>query len=1823
MSNKKSRKLLNIMLSAMMILGFAEMEVFGAFSQQQSYMQDDDLGLNDDERSTGGGGGGGGGGSRKTSTATTTATQTLTTDPRTDVGIIDLPPITTLTKTTTGTGTITKTGIITSTPTSTSTATRTATTTATRTATTTSTATATRTATTTSTATATRTATTTSTATATRTATTTATRTATTTSTPTATRTSTSTGTRTGTGTTPTRTDTSTGTGTTANSMYGINGIAYVLLSSDFATPGVYRLNEYDGSVSASPWKIFKTNDISKASGLAANQRKEVFLFSSTSGTGEFTDAEPGWLPTGVKFDDDSPVYLKAVGPNAQDLTDYKYSSYGSHVHGSSYWKTNYSINGTTYKYAVVFGGPAGVRYLNCVSGTSGTPIWDGTFKPESTTNSAAIKHPTDSTKIILPSHFGALAYYLYGTKNGVAEYQGKAMDGTNGRPLKTYLDGSIYGNWYEGITRTTVRNYTDPMFTCVVKRVYQKRNNSLDLYTGKDATLTSNHPQPTTMTKTTSGVLATVDVKVKEYYGKYCGDDCIPGGLNGGDPIEGALSTVTVVTTTTGNRYGYNPLGKTRGADSTDAALRVVTPTGTTQTISTSTDNNGQSFDSSNITNSSYLSGTGITPISMKTIGVSSNFTSASAKDYIYGSGADHFVVQDNWWGKGGIAYEYYRGDDTNPGNVRKLDYVNTSYPTVENLGDLSGKVDAIGIDGNGYFYALRTEEQPSNNAMAGIYVTANENYPSVSGSVSQTNGIPAYTPSITLSGWKRDTTTTSGSETSNAGTIDVAEGSQQVGDYKIATLKQAVYKTLKRYPEGSGSLGTEEDRGYLFAGYDTWTNHLKKTSSGVTWAFSQWQEEEGTRVSDIPAELAVVNVAASPIAIEGTDLHYITITGGTTDTGSAMLTTAGGAFSQTIGEQDSLTFKVEGYKPYVGGSQRDLKNIGKIQEVCGDADICLNTIPAEDGSYAHDENHDGLKSGFPSSMFEAGSTYATTVSWQIAQVEDTTPVSLNAAKRVTDITPVTGSGPYKSLTYQFKQPGRYIIQATVTYNYFSNFGTAERPSNLQISQRTFTTEPMLISVVANDLKLNQTPSYITNISMTTTKPSELVHDEDTADLTCVEDGKFSGLHIAFDAQFYRESNANSTGNLDTFDGIGVWDYNYYDKLYTTAKSSISGISVLGNGTTGSTRAYNKKAGNLSANSLSDVANSYKQDVYNPGKTKSVEDAGCSANAGTLVNGRPTAKDLSYIQWALYLRPITPNGEPSTSPTSASYLIAKGTCGSDTVTLTDLSDRKYHISFDVPETDCKINTPRDPKDYVLDLAIIYPRVTWLNNDLGANMGNGSKLYSSVVPYTAAGGAAPVHIISKIDITASSDIVNVSDSVAGGGESLFNNGGDSVTLCVRDKEKPVFKHNPDEAIPFIETTGEKSGSADFLFQIVDNNPYLATRQISKASAARLTTTSAVDAAYLATQDLINNTFVNDDTNKKFYRNSASTVCNSVTTSNEEKTFYSDPNWNITLDYKIHLNKLSPDRFAPSESGDSITDIPEKGTLSMENWVGSLSYSIVGQVYDGIGDNNSKDLHYIYNPKVYRDLGINSGVNVAASINSSDTVYLNRLDNDPPSIDVELISQSDNRRWVFKLIEGINDPEGKPASASELKNSTLIVKCLQLKNANNTDEEISVAPGPFDTKSNIPGTTAVNRPSDCNDTVKVTDYLPNAVPSIKRAGRILVNVGIFDNCGFQDLQSASIAITDSCSGNKTPLAETPIDTTASHEMNGSLKADFATKPRGSFVADMPMKVDASQPQIMITVKAKDLQGNERILQIPVKITESSFETRVLETKENRQ
>jgi hypothetical protein len=98
----------------------------------------------------------------------------------------------------------------------------------------------------------------------------------------------------------------------------GTNGVAYVLLSKEFNEHGVYRLNDYDSAANwrANPYKLFNLNSMSgKVSGLSANQYKDIFLLSSSE-PGDWHDAPVGWLPTGMKFADDSAIYLKVMLPD-------------------------------------------------------------------------------------------------------------------------------------------------------------------------------------------------------------------------------------------------------------------------------------------------------------------------------------------------------------------------------------------------------------------------------------------------------------------------------------------------------------------------------------------------------------------------------------------------------------------------------------------------------------------------------------------------------------------------------------------------------------------------------------------------------------------------------------------------------------------------------------------------------------------------------------------------------------------------------------------------------------------------------------------------------------------------------------------------------------------------------------------------------------------------------------------------------------------------------------------------------------------------------------------------------------------------------------------------------------------------------------------------------------------------------------------------------------------------------------------------------------------------------------------------------------------
>ena len=1667
--------------------------------------------------------------------------------------------------------------------------------------------------------------------------------------------------------------------GYAADSPKGKNGIAYVLLSPDISdSSGVYRFNDGDGNIVnptlGSP--LFTVSDLIgtankkdiKISGLAANQKNQVYLFKATKADeSAFKDADPGWLPN-LSFPDDSPIYISAAKPDDFGAKEYIRSGCPHGPYGSAFpsndsslyvfWYKNVKLAGNDYTYVCRFNGPDGVRYLNSKDGIRGTPIWDGTFTTDSNSNkSSAIKHPKDDKKIIVPSHYGAVCYYLYATTS-CTKYPlliGKPMDGgeyldENGnlanRPLYE-LNKSNGAGVFPGDDTFQSKH----LFACIVKHIYQKRENPLDLYCGDDTTTTT-IPVGLTLREESKKVLNSIDVKVKEAYGKICGDNCITGGAPPDNTAIAAMAKVNVVTSTTGKRYGFNPLGEFfNPKDSINATLRVVKPgSPLAQTIDIATDKEGANFNNV-ITNKDYLLSKGVTPATIKTIGVSSNFSKNSNYDFIYGSSADKFVVQDSWWGVGGLAYEYYKETEENPSYLRKLDYVNNNIPDEKDyVNELKGKIDSIAIDGDGFLYALKTEEEPTDQETTLANDEVNPNSINTEQSLSMVS-FSKYTDPVSVEvetpqNWIRETIIKVGDEETLI-TEEIPNGQEKPGDYKNVTLKQNVYKAVKRYAPADGGIGTEEDRGHLRVGFDNWRNRIEVAANySKKFSYPFWiQEDENARISNLEAELAVVNIADSPILINGTTDHYITV-----------LTEAENKpnyNNATINEDDTFEFKVEGYKPTsLETGKPELKFIGDIYDDNGNpflAGVHLNNTPNSEGKYEHDENGDGFASGFPSSMFEA-KDYATEITWYFAQVENKTAIDLiddnkvfinqDDLKLVKDIETHKGEGALLSYKYPFKQPGRYIIQAHVTYNYFSNLGTAERPAQLKIAQKSFTTKPLLISVYANDLLLDNSPSYITNISMSFDNKHYNLSDsekESDEELTSLEDNKFGDITVSFDAQFYRDSFNGETNSYQVHDGIGVWDYDYYSRLYKRAKNTtnLKGIIVPNFAVTD--HAYNYGNGKED-----DLENAYVKNILNPGKDKATTVPNRSADAGTRVDRVPGKKDMMFIQWALYLRRTNSPEEdvPATEGIAIcdrGELITSGTF--EDVDLEKCQEdsnipRKYHISYTLPRANTeKIRTPRDPKDYTLDLEIIYPRVTWLNNNLDDTANNKKAQYSSVVPYldtdSGEAGPSPIHVISILKTTSAGKLINQNYSKSGDGFSeLYKKDKDNnvlsptIRLCVRDKEIPTLK-DLSKNLPRIETTGDPSDSADFECEIEDNNPFIAADPTSKASTKQIETEVAKTIPKLALQSWINESDLRygvENDNRKYIVetvNSNKITVAKSTTGDPNTYFALDDTWRFKLSYKMTVDSLSPDIFAPTPSNNTELSIAEKKNLKPENWIGTLRYAIVGKVNDGKGKDGKNKYHHFYNKEVYdNNSGIDQkGLDLDESYKVSTAEYVERIDNDPPSMEVELISQNDNRRWVFNLIEGINDKVCYPQNVNDLAQSSLVVKNLLLKNNNFDDTEQAYATYPI---TSIPGAT--NNPSMSDSvatvTVNLVSGLAEAIPTFRRASRLLILVNIFDNCGYKELKAAHIKVVD---GSEI-LLDKEISKDKTHNEKGEI-IKFTSQPRGTFTVDMPLKVKEGN-QVEITVNAEDHAGNQRALVIPVKIIESTFETRVLETKENR-
>lgn len=1589
----------------------------------------------------------------------------------------------------------------------------------------------------------------------------------------------------------------------------GMNGVAYVLLGNEFDLHGVYRLNDYtpDAGVRANPYKLFNLNSMpGKVSGLSANQHKQVFLLAGPL-AGEWADAEVGWLPTGMRFEDDSPIYLKVMLPNDPEggVSGYKRSGtphWSSASSSGSYWKINATINGITYPYSVTFGGPTEVRFLNGVSGTLGTPIWPGTFSA-----TTGLAHPTDPRKVILPSHWAGVAYYAYGTQNH-PEFKREALDGTIG------LNGNMKPVvlWSAGDAGHQSPN---TFFSCIVKRVYKKRTKSLDLY----AALDSAPPPPTVSPSLQSaGMLSSIDVNVTEAYGKYCGDNCIPGGSIGQNSIMTQLSTVRVVTSTKGARYGFNPQGirKTSNVSEINAALRAVKPGSTvTEALSISTDDAGTTF-APIIVNGGYLASIGVTPANLKTLGASSDFSNPTGLDYLYGSDADKFVVQDSWWGRGGVAYEYY--EDT--GNIRKLDYMANTIPAVEELGVLSGKIDDIGVDGDGYLYVLRTEKTPIDDEMVNMVV--NINNPAAHAQFFEISSTWLRPPPIA-------------GDTSEP--TPIPEGSQLPGDFKEITLKQDVYKTVKRYPQGTGALGTEEDRGRVLAGFDLWTRSIEvKPDGSIGWMHVAWSiEPEGDRDSNFAGELAVVNLAKVPDNIPGSDKLNIIAIGGVDDGGAGTLPNldyTSNTPAQSIKEHQTMNFKIEGYKPYINGVKHDLKPIGNIVNPNTGAtvlsNVMLNATPNIAGTYVHDENNDGSPSGFPSSMFES-TERQTVVTWKISLVEETDASAANFT--VIETFPnVTGSGEFKSLSFTFPHPGNYLIQADVTYNHFNFNGVNNtiRPHELTYTSKPVTTTPFIVKVYSENLNLNKSPSYITNIQI---KPTVRTRLHSVANSTVSgngpvpslidfqEDKPLGGIEITFDAQFVRDANRkdNVGAALATYDGIGAWDYRYYARLYNEIPNYFPGLpyaapaivdDLTNEGTTAHVKNYNSAGNHLEINTK------IKADEYNPGRSTVAQPV---FENGTAVEGDLRPKDWSFIQWGLYLQPTGPYNMATPTATLGAdgrhprgILIAKGACNESGVEKTDLGNRKFSVRIPIDSSKFTqvINTPKDPETFNLHVEIIYPRVSWLSNDLGDGATD-ERRFSSIVPLNDGDGNKPFHILGRMRLMPGNSpepsnnfLINQGWRDDSTGEEFFVGSKESIGVLARDFTLPKFVEAPgSNETPIIQTTGDPLTEVKVTFGVYDNNPHAEIGTFY--SAYEMIKINPVT-------EKPDRMFDSTDSNKKFCQGPAITD-KVVHKGPEDINFFSNDNWEAGASFTAILTE-----YGPGSQFESVIDSNTGKELHpMTNWIGTLNYTVLGSIKDGIGSYPTIIEHQFYHEKACTDLDISVADNAKINISNTLVKAVERYDNDPPSIEVELVSQVDNRRWEFKLTEMVNDLCRLPTTVENLGLCKLEATCYNLQ----TNAVIA----PQHANDQIPGCAAY--PSDLGQPdVNVLTVLPAALPEFRRASRLLINVRIFDNTGFRDLKEATIKVVNLDGGESSLLpANSPsIPLMPWQSINGAPIAGVADRPRASYAVDMPMKALADQNQVLIEVYTSDQNDNRRKLIIPVKVVESTFETRVLEIKENR-
>ena len=367
-------------------------------------------------------------------------------------------------------------------------------------------------------------------------------------------------------------------------------------------------------------------------------------------------------------------------------------------------------------------------------------------------------------------------------------------------------------------------------------------------------------------------------------------------------------------------------------------------------------------------------------------------------------------------------------------------------------------------------------------------------------------------------------------------------------------------------------------------------------------------------------------------------------------------------------------------------------------------------------------------------------------------------------------------------------------------------------------------------------------------------------------------------------------------------------------------------------------------------------------------------------------------------------------------------------------------------------------------------------------------------------------------------------------------------------------------------------------------------------------------------------------YSNEDGNKKLVKAASNPKDCKMTPLNISNGWYKDKGWRITFNYKETIKNLSG--FSSLVFGNDLTDITKlKNRIQTTNWVGELNYVVTGKIYDGFGMDGLNTEHHLFASNVAGNYYSSKGVPDYPSTKPNDTVladkvtFLKRWDNDPPSIGVQLISQNDKRKWDIQLIEGVNDRRSFAKTDADLAPSNLVITSYELIDAKEnklTGPDVRKEPGCtnfYDTGTGYDNPKEQSKTAPKEDSYKVTTSGKASI-KFRKSARLLINVDIFDNCGFKPLTEAWITVKGEGLNFEQKISLEP-----SHDekKGGNLVSKFQKQPRGAYSLDLP----ANGNSITVTVFAKDHQGNKRELTIPVTLVDSTFDARVIENKEQKQ